>query len=669
MNVNTTSLLRFAGLALAVTVAIVTTPGHAAAAQNPIIWADVPDPDVIRVGSSYYMVSTTMHFAPGVPIMKSTDLVNWQIVSYVYDTLENGDKQNLTNGQNDYSHGSWAASLRLHNGVFYVVFVSLTTGKTYVYHTTNIETGPWSRSVLNSLFHDPSLLFDDDGRVYLTYGSNDIRIIELTADASAVKTGGLNQIIIPSAGAIAGSGGLAAEGSHVYKINGRYYVFLISWPSGGVRTELVYRASSITGRYEGRVALSNSGIAQGGVVNTPDGRWYAMLFRDRAAVGRIPYLVPVTWNDGWPVLANPLDTGISVNLASRFVASDEFNAGSRPGVMWQWNHNPDNGHWSLSARPGFLRLTTGSVVSSILSARNTLTQRTFGPQSSATVAVETGGMKDGDFAGLAAFQFFYGFVGIKVSGTTRSIVMVRGSTNNPSQTSSPVEVASVPLSQTRVFFRVATDFTNQTDKASFSYSLDGIQWNTIGSMLQMVYTLPHFVGYRFALFDYATRSTGGFADFDFFRVSPDPAGSELLTNSDAESGSTGWLIFGAGTLSASSVAHGGTQSLAITGRAASWNGIGQNVTARLINGRSYTTSAWVRTQTGTPSAKATLALTANGATSFISLTPATQVNPSGWTRLSGTATVSWTGTLSSAILYVETSMGTDSFFLDDASFQ
>lgn len=271
-------------IAAAAILAIAKLPAHAAPVQNPIVWADVPDPDVLRVGSTYYMVSTTMHFNPGVPIMKSTDLVNWKIVNYVYDTLENGDRQNLNNGQSEYGQGSWAASLRQKNGTFYVVFVSLTSGRTYVYRTTNLETGPWQRSVLNGLFHDPSLLFDDDGRAYLTYGSNDIRLIELTADATAIKTGGVNQVIIPNAGAIAGSGGLAAEGSHVHKIDGRYYVFLISWPSGGVRTELVYRSSTLTGAYEGRVALSNSGIAQGGVVDTPDGRWYAMLFRDRASV-------------------------------------------------------------------------------------------------------------------------------------------------------------------------------------------------------------------------------------------------------------------------------------------------------------------------------------------------------------------------------------------------
>ena len=177
MNAKRTFTAGFLSLSAVLALIALTILPVYAAAQNPIIWADMPDPDVIRVGNTYYMTSTTMHYNPGVPIMKSTDLVNWTIVNYVYDTLESSDRQNLNNGQNEYGQGSWASSLRFHNGTYYVVFVSLTSGKTYIYRTTNIETGPWTRSVLNSLFHDPSLLFDDDGRVYLTYGGGDIRII------------------------------------------------------------------------------------------------------------------------------------------------------------------------------------------------------------------------------------------------------------------------------------------------------------------------------------------------------------------------------------------------------------------------------------------------------------------------------------------------------------
>ncbi|GGM81912.1 family 43 glycosylhydrolase [Dactylosporangium sucinum] len=146
--------------------------------------------------------------------------------------------------------------------------------------------------------------------------------------------------------------------------------------------------------------------------------------------------------------------------------------------------------------------------------------------------------------------------------------------------------------------------------------------------------------------------------------------ADLLTNGTAENGTTGWGVFGSGTLSATTAAaHGGARSLSLTGRTAAWNGPSQDVTSRLTNGRTYTTNAWVRSQSGTPSAKATLALTAGGTTSYVSLTPATAVNPNGWTLLTGTATVSWTGTLTGATFYVETAAGTDSLYVDDVSFQ
>ena len=513
---------------LIATLSVQAAPLAQTTAQNPIIWADVPDPDVIRVGNTYYMSSTTMHMNPGVPIMKSTNLVNWEIVNYVYPTLGTGDKENLNNGQNEYGKGSWASTLRYKNGTYYLGFMSYTSNNTYIFQTTNIETGTWTKYSLGTAYHDSSLLFDDDGRVYLVYGAGDIKVVELNAGATAVKSGGLNQTLITNAGSIAGSGGLAAEGSHIQKINGKYYIFLISWPSGGVRTELVYRADSITGPYTGRVILQNPGVgvAQGGLIDTPGGQWYAMLFRDTGAVGRIPYLIPTTWSgDGWPVLGSVTNTGIAATVGSNIVACDGFDSGTSPGLMWQWNHNPDNSYWSYNAaRPGYFRITNGSVRANIHVAKNTLTQRTFGGESSAIVAMETAGMKSGDYAGLAAFQYYYGYVGVKMSGTSKSIVMVRGSTNDVNQTSSPVEVASVPVSQNRVYFKVYTDFRNQTDKAYFYYSLDGNNWTSIGSTLQMAYTLPHFMGYRFALFNYGTQSTGGYVDFDYYKLEPSPVG-------------------------------------------------------------------------------------------------------------------------------------------------
>jgi len=489
-------------------------------ARNPIIWADVPDVSVIRVGDTYYMSSTTMHMSPGLPIMKSTDLVNWALVRYAYDTLADNDALNLENGRDAYGRGSWASSLRFHDGYFYVSTFSASSGKTHLFKTRDIEGGDWQETAFEPDLHDHSLFFED-GRTYMVYGSGDIRLVELEADLSGIKAGGVNQVIILDASRIAAEDiMLPAEGSQLHKINGKYYLMTITWPKDGMRTVLVHRADRLTGPYEGRVALQYQGIAQGGLVDTPDGEWYALLFGDRGAVGRIPYLVPVTWRDGWPVLGVdgevPDTPGIPLrnhNVAG-IVASDEFGRRQLP-LAWQWNHNPDGEHWSLSARPGYLRLTNGRVDEGLLQTRNTLTQRTFGPESSAYTRLELSGMRDGDVAGLGLLQKHFGYVGVRQSDGKRSLEMVRvGSASPP---------ASIPLQQEQVYLKVHCDFRTRNDRAQFYYSLDGQKWAPLGEPLEMRYTLPHFMGYRFALFNFATEAPGGYVDFDYFRLDEPPS--------------------------------------------------------------------------------------------------------------------------------------------------
>jgi beta-xylosidase len=499
-------------------------------AQNPIIWADVPDLAVIRVGETYYMSSTTVHMSPGLPIMKSRDLVNWQLIGYAYDTLGDNDALTLRNGKNAYGAGSWASSLRYHKGTFYVSTFSNTTRKTHIFRTKDIEKGEWTENSFSPALHDHSLFFDDDGRIYAIYGGGNLHLVELNEDLSGLKPDGINQVVITNASAVAGPNiGLPAEGSQLCKINGRYYLFNITWPKGGMRTVIVHRADKITGSYEGRVALQDKGVAQGSLIDTPHGDWYAVLFRDYGAVGRVPYLVPVKWEDGWPVLGvegkvpDTLSLPASKGLIPALVASDEFDR--RPGepalpLVWQWNHNPDNQLWSLTQRPGFLRLINGRMDSDFLTARNTLTQRTIGPECSGTTAVDVTHMKDGDLAGLALLQKQYGLVAVKSDGGTNSIVMISA------KSGSPVEEQRVGLAQKTVYLRAECDFKNRADTARLFYSLDGKLWTPIGSELKMAYTLPHFIGYRFGLFNYATKNAGGFVDFDYFRVSGEMTGGK-----------------------------------------------------------------------------------------------------------------------------------------------
>ncbi len=215
---------------------------------NPAIWADVPDVSVIRVGEAFYMVSTSMHSMPGCPIMKTHNLADWEIVTYVFDALERCDAHDLADGKGIYGKGSWAANLRHCDGTYYVCFSSNDMNRFYVYRTKDIENGPWERSTIEGRLHDPALLFDD-GRVFVIYGNGEIRIAELTADAAERKPGGIDRLLFETD---RDGIGLRCEGCHAYKIHGYYYLFFIEWPTTGNKRRRHpgrFRRTTLGGRY------------------------------------------------------------------------------------------------------------------------------------------------------------------------------------------------------------------------------------------------------------------------------------------------------------------------------------------------------------------------------------------------------------------------------------
>lgn len=534
---------------------------------NPVLYTDVPDPDIIRVGDTFYMVSTTMHFSPGCQIMKSKDLVNWEALGFAYDQLEESDGFALKNGQNDYARGSWAANLRYdpYEKMYYLIVTCNTTRKSYIFTSRDIENGRWHRNVVD-MCYDPGLLFDDDGKgckKYVIHPDYDLGLFtgyirEIISDGEGGVTLGGSERLIDYAQMENPAQGLRAEGYHGYKIGDYYYIFMIQG-QGAQRQEIVWRSKKLErGAFEARKVFTGdivnedgshylpfTGVAQGGIVDLPDGRWYSFLFQDYGAVGRMPVIMPVEWNDGWPVLGNdgqsvdrrqvkPLQGGKFAfpvvddefdNCSTRYVISDTESVnpeyawyGSTLKREWQWNHNPDNRYWSLIDRPGYLRLTTPAVSTSIRDARNTLTQRTFGPTSMAETLCDVSGMNDGDCAGIASFQNRYGFVGVKMEYGRKYIVMRRARDKDDSE---GVEVERIALNSNQVYLRVECDFRNMTDKAYFWYSIDGMHWQRIGDELQMRFDWPDFVGQRFALFNFATIKTGGYVDFDYFHVSPD----------------------------------------------------------------------------------------------------------------------------------------------------
>lgn len=491
--------------------------------NNPVLWADMPDPDVLRVGDTYYMVSTTMFAMPGGPILKSKDLVHWEIISYIFNTIEDNDIYRLKNGKNAYGKGQWATSLKYYRGKYYACFVCHDMKRTYIYYTGDIEKSGWDRYVLDDVYHDMSFLFDDE-KAYLIYGNGDIKITELKDDLSGVKEGGVNKLLFSTP---AENMRLRCEGCRAYKLNGYYYLIFIDWPKDGFgrRRVVCYRSGELLGVYERRILLDddmgyhNAGVAQGALVDTPAGDWYAVLFQDHGAVGRIPYLLPVEWENGWPVI------GVSGRVPESFevpferydaepvITSDSFNHPENVlDIRWEWNHNPAEECWSFTERPGFLRLRTGGLAKDILTARNTLTQRTSGPGCAFTVELETGGMNRGDYAGLVALQGNYGTVGVRIDGGGDAII----SKCKKGDSGLIIEEANVRFSGKRILFKIEFDFRNNKDIASFYFSGDGEVWNKIGQELQMKYTLDLFIGCRIGIYYYSEKESGGFADFRNF---------------------------------------------------------------------------------------------------------------------------------------------------------
>lgn len=498
--------------------------------NNPVLWADFPDPDVIRVGNLYYMITTTMHMFPGGDILRSRDLVHWEPCCHVFDRLDSTPAQRLQGGQ-IYGQGMWAACIRFHEGVFHVFFACNDTRKTYHYSASSPE-GPWTRSDIEGFYHDCSVLFDDDGRVYIAYGNRQIRITELKKDLSGPLPGGLDRVAVTDDPGIT----LGYEGTHFYKHNGRYYLFFIHWDiaGGGRRTEACFVSDRIDGEFTGGDVLNddmgfmNRGVAQGGIVDTPDGEWYAMLFQDHGAVGRVPVLVPVRWKEDRPVFHPvPLSLDGTVRQVHRplkpLTVSDPLR-GETLSEQWQWNHEPDKRFRVLT--PLGLRLFSGTVTDNPELAVNTLTQRAFGPKCAFEVTVDASGLKPGDRAGLIALQGHYAAL-LVVRGQSGLRLTLRErdesggirpdfSCRDPGRDTETVDIEKDVLRLRAVF-----DFSSCRDTVTFSCDIGGGSV-PIGNDHRLCYQLDHFMGVRIGLCCYSTEKTGGSALFrDFVYIPPE----------------------------------------------------------------------------------------------------------------------------------------------------
>lgn len=488
---------------------------------NPLMWGDWPDPDIIRVGDDFYLVSTSMHLVPGCPIATSKDLVNWKMAGYAVERYDEDPRYDLQGGSL-YLNGAWASSIRHHNGKFYVAFCTpygwgRDTGHFSVCEAEHPE-GPWQRTILPEYMYDPGLFFDDDGKVYVVHGQHKLFITELNADVKSVKGNPVEIWDKSFTDSHTFGHHFGMEGSHMYKVNGMYY---ITCPASGTEGwQVCLRSRHIYGPYEHKVIVEDAssyppnGLHQGGMVQLKNGDWWFVIMQDRGPIGRVPCLLPVKWVDGWPMLGdNGKDlitypkpaVGKKQQPLTAPATTDEFNS-RKLGLQWQWNHNPDNSKWSLSARKGYMRLRA-SAAGNLKEARNTLTQRIQGPACEGTVALELQGLKDGNVAGFGIFQIPYAYVAVEQERVQRRIVMC-----NDGKEIEQIE----HFTGDSIWIRIRV--TDKDFTARFYYSLNGTDFHPIGNVLNMGLGLP-WTGNRFSLFNFSTKETGidGYADFNWFR--------------------------------------------------------------------------------------------------------------------------------------------------------
>lgn len=513
--------------------------------SNPLFYDEFSDPDILRVGDDYYLAGTTMHTVPGLVILHSKDLVNWENISYCFDRFDfSDDAFSLKNHQEIYGQGIWAPAIRYANGQFYV-FTNI-NGKGLQCYTSKDIRGPWQHHNMQGNIYDLSVLFDDDGKIYAIHKYGEVHCTELKPDMSG-PVEGTDRVIIPEGSAV-------GEGHHIYKINGMYYIISTDYKPNG-RT-LCSRAKSIWGPYEtititadetfgyhaapltqvphdvkyrigedgtkytipevDQDATACTNIHQGGIVEDQNGQWWALLMMDFHSIGRTVTLAPITWKDGWPMLGLEGNLGRAprtwlkpaVNSDAKphapYERSEDFN-GKALGRIWQWNHNPDDSKWSL--KNGRLRLQS-MPAEQLMWARNSLTQRVIGPTSVTTVELYTQGMKDGDVAGLGNINVPCSWIGIVKEGSHTTLRCFEQAAN---------DTIDASFTTNKIFLRMVGDYDH--DRAHYEYSLDGIHYQQIGREMPLSYQLITFQGSRHALFAFNHKGLkGGYAEFDNFIV-------------------------------------------------------------------------------------------------------------------------------------------------------
>jgi beta-xylosidase len=510
--------------------------------KNPVVWSDYNNLDVITVGADFYMIAASHHFM-GMPVLHSSDGVNWTLLTRIYRRLDLNPRYD-TPGQ-AYQNGTWAPAIRYHEGRFWVYVTSPTDG--LIMTSTADAAGPWDPwFVVKAIagWEDPCPFWDDvksaggDGpngeKAYLIRsqtGAGPLIVQQMSWDGKQLL--GTTTTV---------ANGPTLEGPKLGKRNGYYYIFA---PEGGIDKgyQVVLRSSAILGPYTKKTILEQGSTAtngphQGSWIDLPSGQSWFYHFQQNGGWGRIAHLEPAQWGtDDWPKAGVDLDgNGIGEPVAQPKkpdvggtfpitvpASSDEFD-GSDLGVQWLWNHNPDDTKWSLTARPGWLRLSarpianqsgtsaaSGSVPfveDSIIFAYNTVVQLAMGKVASAVTKLDTTGIVDGQRAGITLFGQTYGWIG--VVGTAGKSV-VRANVDGTYAT-------GPTLTATTVYLKASMSASSQI---SFAYSTDGVTFTALGGSATVGRTW--FEGIKFGLFTYnlSTATAAGVADFDYFHYTHD----------------------------------------------------------------------------------------------------------------------------------------------------
>jgi beta-xylosidase len=492
--------------------------------SNPVLPADYSDIDAIRMGADYYAISSTMQFSPGVIILHSKDLVNWQIIGHVVNDLTQISPELNWNNMNRYGRGIWAGSIRYHEGKFWVYFGSPDEG--FFMSTAKDPAGPWDP--LHKFWgvqgwDDCCPFWDDDGQGYFVatnFADNyKIHLFKMSPDGK--------EIILESDSVIHQSKG--SEANKLYKFNGIYYHLFSEVKKEG-RVAMMGRSKNIYGPYETRQlnhvdALTDKEPNQGGIIQAQSGEWYFFTHQGTGSwEGRAACLLPVTWINGWPVIGQiGSDTiGNMIWNANKPVSKsnimgpqtdNEFNQSYLP-AQWEWNYQPRNEKWSLTDHMGFLRLYAFLPVTSLnkndqrkvlYRAGNTLTQRSMRTAwNEATVKINIGEMENGQFAGLCHFGGTYSTFGIRQIDGNRVLVF----DDNGKETPGP------GIKQTTIWFRSSW---NWLGTSWYGYSLDGKTFVRFGKTYQLKWGF--YRGDRIGICNYNIAQEKGFIDLDWFHYS------------------------------------------------------------------------------------------------------------------------------------------------------